>query len=448
MTTAASARRRVLFLNPSLYAVGGMQAWLAALMPDLRESGWDVGLALPAGRFNDVDAYLAQYPFEPCVRIENPTGTRLGRLLAVERALRSFRPDLLVVANIASAYPAVERMRARGGWAPRVAACVHTLDPGIFADLRRFAHVIDGLVAPNRLIAAAGVEVSDLDAARTHYAPYRVDVPDAPPEPPARGAKLELVYVHRLDHRQKRALDLPPLLAALERGGVPVRLSVVGFGEAENELRERLSGPTAAGRVEWLGTVPPGELRERALGPRRVLLVLSRWEMGPMVAWQAMGWGSPVVASRYLGSGLEGVLRDGENALLFDVGDMEGAARAIARLADDPELRERLASRAWRDVRSRFSRETATAAWDAALRRILDGPSLPRPVRWEMPAAAGRLDRWLGVAAAERVRRLSGRRARASGPGDEWPHALSAGPSSEELLRRLAALDGVRLPED
>ncbi|HUF57287.1 MAG TPA: glycosyltransferase family 4 protein [Thermohalobaculum sp.] len=444
----SGAAGRVLFLNPSLYAIGGMQAWLAALMPDLGALGWEVGLALPAGRFNDVDAYLAQYPYEPCVRVENPTGTRLGRLLAVERALRRLRPDVLIVANIAAAYPAIRRMRARGAWAPKVAACVHTLDPGIFADLERFAGVLDGLVAPNRLIAAAGIELAGLAPERVWYAPYRVDVPGAPPPPPADAGPLELAFVHRLDQRQKRALDLPPLVAALRRRGLDFHLRIVGFGEEEERLRVELAAEEAAGRVIWIGAVAPAELRARALGPERALLVLSRWEMGPIVAWQAMAWGSPVVSARYVGSGLEGVLRDGENALLFDVGDVEGAATAIARLAADRELRARLAAAAWRDVGDRFSQRVATAAWDAALRAIVAAPPLGRPPAPAPIPPAGRLDRWFGVMTAERVRRVICRPIRASGPGDEWPHAESRGLSPRELMARLAALDGVKLPAD
>ena len=99
-------------------------------------------------------------------------------------------------------------------------------------------------------------------------------------------------------------------------------------------------GDVAGGRVRFLGAVPPAELRERVLRPGRVLLVLSTWEFGPLVAWQAMAWGSLVVSSRFVGSGLEGFLRDGGNALTFPVGDVDAAAAAIARLRD-PALRAR-----------------------------------------------------------------------------------------------------------
>src|SRR5688500_2609885 len=151
-----------------------MQAWLAGLMPDLRERDWEVWLALPTGPHNDAAAYLRNYPWQPQVLVDNPTCSRIGRLHGVQRALAKVRPDVLVVANLVSAYRAVEELRARGEWAPRVAACVHTLEAGIFADLERLRHVIDALVAPNRLIAAAAIEVSRLAPERVFYAPYRV----------------------------------------------------------------------------------------------------------------------------------------------------------------------------------------------------------------------------------------------------------------------------------
>jgi len=448
MHASPSNASRVLFLNPSLHAVGGMQAWLAGLMPDLRSYGWEVGLALPSGPHNDADAYLAHYPFEPCLKIENPTGTRLGRLLALERALREFRPDVLVVANIVTSYRAIERLRARGEWAPKVAACVHTLDPGIFVDMTRFARVIDGLVAPNRLIAAAGVELCHLAPERVHYAPYRVDAPETAPASPAERSPIELAFVHRLDHGQKRALDLPPLVAALRRRGVEFRLSIVGSGEAEHALRAALAVEEAAGRVVWIGPVPPAELRQRVLTPERALLVLSSWEMGPIVAWQAMGWGSQVVASRYIGSGREGVLRDGENSLLFDVGDIDAAAAAIERLARESGLRRRLAARAWSDVSGHFSRRAATGAWDAALRAVVAAQPLPRPSSPPPIAPAGRLDRWLGVGLAERIRRGLRLPVPTTSSGEEWPHTEGGGLDRRELMSWLAALDGVALPPD
>src|ERR1044072_10027559 len=100
---------RVMFFNPSLYGAGGMQAWLAGLMPDLVARGWEVWLALPPAPHNDAAAYLHNYPWEPHVLVDNPTCSRIGRLRGVQRALARVRPDVLVVGGAGAP-------RHRAGW--------------------------------------------------------------------------------------------------------------------------------------------------------------------------------------------------------------------------------------------------------------------------------------------------------------------------------------------
>ena len=56
----------------------------------------------------------------------------------------------------------------------------------------------------------------------------------------------------------------------------------------------------------------------------------------PYVLLEAMSFGVPIVASRV--GGLAEVLRHDETGLLVEVGDVGGLARALARLAGDPDL--------------------------------------------------------------------------------------------------------------
>lgn len=433
-----SAEPRVVFFNPALYAIGGMQAWLATLLPDLRERGWRVWLALPDGPHNDASAYLANYPFAPCLRVVNPTRSRLGRWRSLQRALREASPDLLVVAHLVSAYPAIADLRARGRAAPRVVASFHAQSSGLFADLQRHRGVIDAVVAPNRLLAAAAQELGGVAPERVFLGPYGVEVPplETPPVPPG---PIELVFAHRLEDGQKRLRDLAPLLDALGRRGVEARLEVVGSGPDEDLARGWLARHVEAGRARFTGPVPPAELRARAMHPPKVFLVTSAWENGPIVALQAVAWGLPLVSSRYVGAAAEGFLRDGETALLFPVGDVEVAADQVARLRE-PRLRASLARSAWQALARRYARPVAAAAWDAALRAVLELPRQPVPPR---PRAepAGRLDRLLGVGAAEWARRTLRWPVEVHGPGDEWPHTEGGGVPESELEERLRRLD-------
>lgn len=84
------------------------------------------------------------------------------------------------------------------------------------------------------------------------------------------------------------------------------------------------------------------------------------------------GWGAgrPVVASRTPGPSW--LVRDGENGLLFPVGDDGALAECLERLRTDPSLRRRLAAAATDDLAGRFSE---TAVIESYIRLFRDCPS-------------------------------------------------------------------------
>lgn len=72
----------------------------------------------------------------------------------------------------------------------------------------------------------------------------------------------------------------------------------------------------------------------------------SLWEGTPLTVFEAMAARRPIVATD--ADGLAEVLRDGDNALVVPKRDSTALARAIVRLMDDGELRDRLAANARR----------------------------------------------------------------------------------------------------
>jgi glycosyltransferase involved in cell wall biosynthesis len=61
------------------------------------------------------------------------------------------------------------------------------------------------------------------------------------------------------------------------------------------------------------------------------------------------------------------VVRDGENGLLFNAGDVRALAAALARLCDEAGLLEALATRARRTIVEEHDLETAARALTLAL---------------------------------------------------------------------------------
>ena len=429
--------RRLLFVAGSAHPLGGLMTWLDYVLPGLAGRGWSPVLGLVEGaRHHRPELLIAAHPHERWIRIPCRTGTPEGRRRALAKTLAAQRPAVAVGVNIPDLFPALHGIR-RFGSSTRGLMTVHGIEPDLYADVSRFHEVLDGVAATNLLGCRLLERVVGLEASRVFYAPYGVE--SAPPRPrsPKPGGRLRVGYAGRLEQSQKRVLDLPSVSSALERMGIGAEWKVAGKGPEEDGLRRGMP----ADRTSFLGAVPGHELPALLYREIDALLIPSSWETGPLVAWEAMAQGVPVVTSRYLGSGLEDALRHEENALLFEVGDTEEAARQLARLEGDPALGERLATGGHELLRERYDRERSLDAWERALEAVLDLPTRSAAAEPLVPPATGRLERWLGAGRAEGVRRMLGRAGPEAGSGGEWPHAYGPGLDRNEFLQRARDLD-------
>jgi glycosyltransferase involved in cell wall biosynthesis len=140
-------------------------------------------------------------------------------------------------------------------------------------------------------------------------------------------------------------LEQPPPLVFLGRRMVD------GLGE--------LPGVTALG--PW-----PRELVMEAVRRCLFAVVPSIWpEPFGLVALEAAAAGKPVVAARI--GGLPDIVVDGETGLLVAPADPEALRAALARLIDDPDLRERMGVAAGRRAES-FSADAVVPVFEDAYR--------------------------------------------------------------------------------
>ena len=433
----------ILIVAPSAYTYGGLASWLDYLVPGLRQRGWRVTLGLVEGAvFHRPDRYVASHPDPHWTSIPCRSGTPEGRCRAVVRAIVSDRPDVVVAVNIPDVYCAVARLR-RAGHPVRATMALHNIEPEFYGDMRRWAALLDGVICPNRLACALAERLGGVASQRINYAPCgTASVPDG--GTPRRGDRLRIAYVGRLEEARKRLGDIPVILRQLEADGVPFEMRIAGTGAEEAALRRELTDFEKAKRVRFLGRLDSEVIRREVYADADLLLLTSLWETGPLVIWEAMSAGLAVVSSRYVGSGLEGSLRQDETALLFPVGDTRAAAAQLARLWREPGLRERIGGNGRALVAARYTVAASLEAWDAALRRIMEAGRLPPPAESGRAFAGtvGRLDRWLGRALAESVRGVLGRRGPAADAGGEWPHSYGiAQESADEFWRAARTLD-------
>jgi len=168
-----------------------------------------------------------------------------------------------------------------------------------------------------------------------------------------------LVQSKRID----RIIDA--VAAAGSLASSPLLLWIVGDGP----LRHRLERRCRSRRIEvrFLGSIPHAEIPQ-ILGAADMLVSTSEFTNMSIPTCEAMVVGTPVVALDVAGT--PEVVRPLETGLLVDATEPQELARAIARLADDTELRQRLGRQARSFATQHFM------SWDEKVRReieVIDG---------------------------------------------------------------------------
>ena len=101
-----------------------------------------------------------------------------------------------------------------------------------------------------------------------------------------------------------------------------------------------------------------------------LFLFPSHYEGFGKTPFEAMARGLAVVATKV--GGLVDLVRDGENGFLCEPGDVEGLARRIEQLLDDPALAARFGAQARRDVQALTWTNHARALVAFAERRLAE----------------------------------------------------------------------------
>ena len=221
-------------------------------------------------------------------------------------------------------------------------------DHDYYYDLaKKHEHVVHAYVAYSRKMYEQLLAHLPHRADSIFYIPYGIPLPSrvrsATPGP------LRLIFAGRLEHGQKGVLELPAIDARLRDLGVDVTWTIIGDGPDGATLRAMWPESKT---LRYRGTLKNAETIA-ALADHDVFVLPTRTEGLPVALLEAMGAGVVPVVSN-IESGVPDVMTADVNGLLPEVGDINGFADAIARLANDHSLLERMSAAARRMVEERF----------------------------------------------------------------------------------------------
>ncbi len=398
---------RILHVNKFLYRRGGAEGYMIDVADLQRRAGHDValwGMHHP----EDQEPHLLEDTFAPYLELEPPPSglsalTAAGRMVwspsarrGMERALRSFRPDVVHCHNIFHHLsPSIlAPVRSRG------IPCVMTLhdyklacpsyqmlDHGRMCDLcvtggtwhavkqrckddslmgssllaiesglHRLTDAygkVDVFISPSTFLADV-VSRFGITPERIRVVNHFVDLQDVPrASEPGQG----FLFAGRLAN-EKGVDTLIEAMSLLPEGA---HLDVAGDGPLREPL-ERLAAERAPGRITFHGRLDLPQLQRLLVGAI-ASVVPSRWyENQPMTILESFAAAVPVVATNL--GGMPELVRDEVEGLLIPHDDPTALAGALKRLSDDPGWAHRMGVGALSRLSSEFGPDTHLQSLD------------------------------------------------------------------------------------
>ena len=175
---------------------------------------------------------------------------------------------------------------------------------------------------------------------------------------------LNLITVGRLSVT-KRVEMLMAAVEILHKGGCKVRLTVVGGGQMEQNLRRIVLERDLGDIIEITGRIPP-EKMPQVYRQNDIYASASMQEGMSNAMLEAMASGLPIITTRC--EGVEELIKD--NGIVVDSPQPEEIAKAIKNLADDRQAYSQMSAAA-RKQAEKFSWDNVALSYIEQYRKIL-----------------------------------------------------------------------------
>lgn len=194
------------------------------------------------------------------------------------------------------------------------------------------------------------------DTRNYHVIPNVVDTNFFKPSPAPVPAK-NLLYVGRLDYR-KGLHDIVLSARTVVDRFPEVKYVLIGQGPFRKRLEKEVRKTGLTEHFVWKGEIKDPRVILSHYQEASAVLLPSYTEGSPMVMWEAMACGKPLIAAA---SGFEkGILEDGRDSLLVRPGSFPALATAALRVLSSPEIAGNLGREARKKAVARMDLEANT----------------------------------------------------------------------------------------
>lgn len=184
------------------------------------------------------------------------------------------------------------------------------------------------------------------------------------------GAPLKIVFLGRIEHKQKGVFYLDQIAALLFEKRINFELHIVGDGIDNNALISKISCNPAKHNIFLYGAISR-EQSMSILEHSDVLLMPSHFEGQPLALIEAMVRGVIPVVSRLPGIA-ETIIHDNTNGILVDIGDVNGFVNALESLANNIDCIEKLSVQAKNQARVKFDSATMADNYISLIEHVIN----------------------------------------------------------------------------
>lgn len=276
-------------------------------------------------------------------------------VISLAEILRKNQPDLIVASTIDS-FPVIDAARIAGipsvwniresePWKSRLAH-LHPIVASRALACLKYPEAVIFVARASQIAwsAFASPERSHVIYNAPHPSLLSSEMTDLPGVVDRAEGKTLIANVGTLCER-KGQIDLARALSKLPRETLR-RLQVVFAGRNDSDYMARVQSalaPAAAAVSTFVGPVANGCA---IVGAADLLVHTARSEAFPRVLLEAAALGTPIIATAV--DGAVERLEDGQSAILYEPKDIRALVGAIRKLVEDPHLREKLKSGAYR----------------------------------------------------------------------------------------------------